>query len=87
MAHFRAVIRGGRGEASRLGHKSTGLYGRFQTWGHDVTLYMRHDEQSGEDWLTVDLVPHNGGGHERRVLDVNMSKGVAFATLATVPAK
>ena len=85
MAHFRAVIRGQRGEASRLGSKRSSVYGRFQTWGYDAVLWMRHDEVSGQDWLEVELVPHNGAGHAKRVLDINMTKGVAFATLATVP--
>lgn len=44
MAHFRAVIQGSRGEASRLGHKSTGLMVKAQTWGWDLVVSVRHVE-------------------------------------------
>jgi hypothetical protein len=58
MAHFRAVIQGARGEASRLGTKKTGIYARVQTWGKDLAIQVTHDEQTGEDVATVWLMPH-----------------------------
>jgi hypothetical protein len=61
MAHFRAVIRGGRGEASRLGHKSTGISTRLQTWGWDVEVSAIHNESKNSDTALVELVNHSTG--------------------------
>jgi len=84
VAHFRAVIRGSRGEASRLGHKSSGIYARVQTWGWDVVVDARHNEQDGNDWAEVELV-HHTTGQRVAVLDVNLTTGKAFARADTVP--
>lgn len=86
MAHFRAVIKGNRGEASRLGTKRSGVYARLQTWGHDLVLNMHHDEEGQGDWVTIEIAPHDSSGHAVRVLDVNLTTGKAYASLATVPA-
>ena len=84
MAHFRAVIKGARGEASRLGHKRTGMYARVQTWGWDVVVDARHNEASDQDWAEVELV-HHTTGQRIAVLDLNLTTGKAFARAATVP--
>lgn len=58
MAHFRAVIEGARGEASRLGSKKSGLYLRAQTWGNDLAVVVQHDEETGADVARVYVMPH-----------------------------
>ncbi len=40
MAHFRAVIQGQRGEASRLGNGSSGMRAVVQTWGYEACPSM-----------------------------------------------
>jgi len=85
MAHFRAVIKGQRGEASRLGTKKSGIYGRIQTWSYDAKLNLRHDTTQGEDWLEIKVTPHVGGGSVQ-VLDINLTTGKAYARKDTVPA-
>jgi hypothetical protein len=85
VAHFRAVIQGNRGEASRLGTKRSGVYARLQTWGHDLILSMRHRE-NGDDWVSIEIVRHDGAGFAEEVLDVNLTTGKAYARKATVAA-
>jgi hypothetical protein len=60
MARFRGTVRGGRGEASRLGHKTTGLVVKARGWGGsvDVVLSTRDDK----DWAFV--VHTDSGGHD-----------------------
>lgn len=60
MAHFYGTVRGGRGTASRLGHKNTGLMTTAQTWQHTVTTRLWHDIPSGEDWLSVQITGSDG---------------------------
>jgi len=85
MAHFRGVIHGQRGEASRLGSKQSGLYARVQSWSFDVVVEVRHNKQDNEDWAQFELVPHNGG-QTVPILDVNLTTGKAFARRDTIPA-
>jgi hypothetical protein len=60
MAHFRGTVQGGRTEASRLGHKSSGLTTRAASWqgAVEVRLY----EANGVDMCSVYLTRHNGAG-------------------------
>lgn len=73
MAHFRAVIRGQRSVASRLGSKSSGITTRLQTWGWDVVVnaFVRNDR----DLATIQLVDHNTGV-TRNVAYVSLTDGV-----------
>jgi hypothetical protein len=72
MAHFRAVIKGQRDEASRLGSKKTGIRTLLQTWGYDVRVAAWHDELMGRDKATVELVNHTTG-QIIPLLDLNLS--------------
>jgi len=65
MAHFYGTLQGGRGEASRLGHKSSGLQVRAASWQGSVCVYLEHDEKTGEDIATVRLEPWHGQGKSR----------------------
>lgn len=42
MAHFRGTVIGGRSEASRLGHKSTGLTTTCNTWDLGIRIEAMH---------------------------------------------
>ena len=61
MAHFRAWIRGQRGEASRLGSKASGMTTRLQTWGWDVEVSAIHSEVQKQDGALVEIVNHTTG--------------------------
>ena len=41
MAHFRGTVAGGRGDASRLGHKTTGLTTTCNTWDLGIKVSVR----------------------------------------------
>lgn len=43
MANFRSTIRGTRGEASRLGSKSSGMVANVNGWNAGVTVRAYHD--------------------------------------------
>ena len=46
MAHFRGTVKGGRGEASRLGHVTTGLTTTSNSWNLGIKVEaVVHDGQ------------------------------------------
>jgi hypothetical protein len=51
MAQFRAIIRGQRGEASRLGSKQSGMAAHVDGWTAGVTVRVSH--VNGKDLFTV----------------------------------
>lgn len=51
MAQFRAVIRGQRGEASRLGSKSSGMVAHVDGWHTGATVRISHVD--GQDLVSV----------------------------------
>lgn len=67
MAHFRGTLCGARGEASRLGGKSSGLRTEAASWQGKVVTYLY--EKDGIDYARVSLARHNGSGCERELYD------------------
>lgn len=67
MAHFRGVLQGSRGPASRLAGKGHGLSMEAQSWEGAVTVELFHDFASGHDMAVVHLEPHHGVGVVREV--------------------
>ena len=68
MAQFRAVIRGERGEASRLGGKNTGMYVTCNGWSSGVRIISRHDESIHEDVFDVYMTSGSNGGRNEEHL-------------------
>lgn len=60
MAHFRGTVRGGRGEASRLGHKTSGLSVTANSWEGMVSTWLYYNEEEGCDYARITLQPHAG---------------------------
>ena len=60
MAAFRGLVQGGRGEASRLGHKSTGMRVEAQSWQGKVVTSLRIEGETV--FATVTVRPHMGHG-------------------------
>lgn len=56
MARFRGTVQGGRGEASRLGHNTSGLLVYAQSYSGDV--YVRLFDKDDEDWVTIGIKDH-----------------------------
>ncbi len=65
MAHFRGTVAGARGQASRLGHASSGMQVEAQSWSGKVVTHLQHDAATGQDMATVTLERHNGAGTSR----------------------
>ena len=53
MAQFRGSVQGNRSEASRLGHKTSGLTTECNGWNIGVRCYAYHDEETGKDVIKV----------------------------------
>lgn len=48
MAQYRAIIKGSRGEASRLGHKSSGIRAEVNGWNLGILVNARFEEEKGD---------------------------------------
>ena len=59
MAHFYASIQGNRGEATRMGTKSSGIDGHIRGWnvGARVSCYVGSD---GKDHVSFELTSGSG---------------------------
>ena len=55
MARFRGTVKGGRGEASRLGHSTTGLWTKAAGWKGNVEVRLYVHMPGEEDWVSVFL--------------------------------
>ena len=66
MAHFRSIIRGTRGEASRLGSKQSGMVAHVDGWNSGITVYATHED--GKDVFYVHATGgSNGAVPSRRI--------------------
>ena len=63
MAHFRGTLQGARGEASRLGTRSSGLQTVAASWQGAVRVELY--ERDGYDCARISLTPHRGAGVNR----------------------
>ena len=55
MAQFRATIQGNRGDASRLGTKSSGLDVTCNGWNLGASASVGYDEDKEEDYVNINL--------------------------------
>lgn len=60
MAHFYANIQGGKGEATRTGHKTTGIYGHIRGGSAGVKVVGKVDKH-GRDAFEV-IMTHGSWG-------------------------
>ena len=60
MAQFRGTLQGARGEASRLGTKSSGLTVEAASWFGKIVVELSHEH--GLDRYEVTQQPHHGHG-------------------------
>lgn len=65
MAHFRAEIRGGRGSASRLGHKTSGIMATVNGWTAGVEVHADH--RDGKDVFRVFRTGGSGDARSEKV--------------------
>lgn len=64
MAHFYGGIQGNRGEATRLGTKSSGLNGFLNGWNIGINVNLNYDEEEDTDIVSVYLT--HGSTHGNR---------------------
>ena len=69
MAHFYGTLQGQRGQASRLGSKSSGLDTTAASWQGSVRVYLRYDEKLDADTVLVSLEPWHGCGISKVLYD------------------
>lgn len=67
MAHFRGIIRGNRGEVSRLGHKNSGLSASVNGWRLGCDVLIEYDFQRDTDVVTVWKTNGSSGGGRRQI--------------------
>ena len=53
MAHFRGVLKGNRGETSRLGSKNSGIIVNLNSWTDSVSINLYHDHKDGKDKVVI----------------------------------
>lgn len=63
MSHFYGTISNGRGiQATKCGHKPSGLVTHAAGWNGAVRVEVSHNEATGKDEFTVTLVPWKSSG-------------------------
>ena len=66
MAQFYGNLQGNRGEATRMGTKSSGLSGHIRGWSVGCRVEMSHE--NGEDVCTVYLTSGSTGAKSSKLL-------------------
>jgi hypothetical protein len=64
MADLRGTVQGNRSEASRLGHKTSGLETTCNTWTHGVTCKAYFNETLND--YVIAVFATGGSGHSGR---------------------
>lgn len=62
MSHFYGTIKGGRGQATRTGHKTSGLTTHAASWHGAISVELWRDDDSSADMFRVVMVPWHGAG-------------------------
>ena len=62
MAQYRGTLTGQRGNASRLGSKTSGLSAHIASWQGAIDVDLWHDSKTGTDMARVTLCQHLGSG-------------------------
>ena len=76
MAQYRGTLTGQRGQASRLGTKSSGLSAHIASWSGAVDVDLWYDASTDTDMARVTLAQHHGSGqYPARVLYVGPVSG------------
>lgn len=68
MAQFRGVVSGGRGEASRVGHKTSGLIVKANGWSSGVRVEAQYDKENDRDEFLIYATNGSGYGNSGRYI-------------------
>jgi len=69
MAHFRGIIKGNRGESSRLGSKNSGISAQINGWNTGVDVWGVCSDEGG-DRFEIRATGGSNGGQERKLIGV-----------------
>tara|TARA_Y100000310_G_scaffold237239_1_gene240512 strand:+ start:64 stop:309 length:246 start_codon:yes stop_codon:yes gene_type:complete len=75
MAHYRAEIKGGKGSASRLGHKTTGISSHTCGWESGIRVEGHYDEDLGDIFMVYQT---SGSGFKGRSVLLGKLIGDSF---------
>lgn len=67
MAHFYGQIKGNRGEATRIGHKTSGLEASVNGWRIGCEVFIQYDARRMLDVVTVWKTNGSAGGGRRQI--------------------
>ena len=67
MAQFYAEIKGNRGGASRMGTKSSGIYGHIRGWNIGAMVDISH--VNGKDIVTVYKTSGSNGSRQEVIVE------------------
>lgn len=68
MAQYRASVQGSRGEASRLGGKTSGIDAQVNGWRSGVSVCGRYNEEDQRDEFAIFATGGSGGRFSQRYL-------------------
>lgn len=68
MAQYYANIQGNRGEATRMGTKSSGLSGHIRGWDIGAKVTMVWNKETGEDEVHIRLTSGSNNGKNGKCL-------------------
>ena len=74
MAQFYADIQGNRGMATRMGTKSSGINGHIRGWHIGARVWVSHNEETGEDEVTIELTSGSAGHNSDKRLGTFAAK-------------
>lgn len=64
MAHFYGILKGNRGQATRLGSAKSGLTTTAASWQGAVSVEL-WKEEDGIDFVRVEIIPWKGKGDHK----------------------
>lgn len=82
MGHFRGYVRGNRdSEASRLGTKSSGLFGRINGWDIGCDVELTHDSELDRDKMEVTITKGSNNSKTIQRMTFYEKDGKIFQTV------
>ena len=70
MAQFRGTVKGNRSEASRLGHKTTGLRVECNGWNVGVECVAKWDEQTQKDVILIFKTSGSSKSRQKELISI-----------------
>tara|TARA_Y100000310_G_scaffold338871_1_gene429775 strand:+ start:1591 stop:1827 length:237 start_codon:yes stop_codon:yes gene_type:complete len=70
MARFYGTIKGSAGEASRIGHATTGIHAHIRGWGIGVRVQLSVDSKTGQDKIHVWKTSGSAGSQPDKLIKV-----------------